>query len=534
MTWPARLRSWLRAAARRGDFERRMQQEMQTHLALREADLRRRGLTAADAYRQARAEFGSVEARKDDCRAAVGQRLLGELRADVSYTLRLLRRSPGFTVVALLSLALGIGATTAIFSLVDTVMLKPLPVRDPASLVFVDTTGGRSEGNSGPPYPLFELMRDSNQYLSGIAAFDMDLFKVTIDGATEQVRGQAASCSYFDVLGVRAAHGRLLTPADDMVYGQGGVNGAVAVISYRLWRERFGLDPSVLGRTMHLGRRPVTIVGVTPPEFVGLQPGLPVDLTVPMMIAGEQVKSKGTWWMSVVARIRDGASPEQARAELDALFGPYLTGVGMKRDNRFSGIALVPAAWGLNQLRVQFSEPLRILMAIVALVLLIGCANVANLLLARASARQPELAVRLAIGASRGRLMRQLLTEGTVLVILGAATGVALAAAGVSFLVGLLDGGATGLQLEPRFDLRVLAFTAAVAIVTVLLFSIAPALHATRVDAARPVDRASSLARPRLRLSQAQPPDLRAAAARVWQPVVKGDGLLQSVIERVR
>src|SRR5262249_11421577 len=174
------------------------------------------------------------------------------------------------------------------------------------------------------------------------------------------------SGNYFDVLGVRPAYGRLLTPADDSIFDQGGPDGAVAVISYNFWRQRFALDPAVLGRAIQVGTRWVTIVGVTPPEFFGLQTGAPIDLVVPLMLAGSQVKPKGSWWMSAVARIRPGATADQARAELEALYDPYLNAIGMKRGDYFSGIALVPADRGLNGLRRQFSEPLLIVMAIVA------------------------------------------------------------------------------------------------------------------------------------------------------------------------
>jgi putative ABC transport system permease protein len=420
---------------------------------------------------------------------------------DVSYALRLLRLSPAFAAVAVLSLALGIGANTAIFSLIDTILLKKLPVREPGSLVFIDNSGGKSGGSSGPPYPCFELLRDSNTTLLGIAAFDETRFKVTIDGGMpEEIFGQYASGSYFDVLGIPAVRGRVLAPADDAIIGEGGRDGAVGVISHALWTRRFASNPNVIGTTIQVGRRVVTIVGITPPEFFGLQVGSPVDLTIPMTLSDTNLRSRTLWFFSIVARVKDGIAVEQSRAELHTLWDGYMNGIGEPREKRnyFSGIQLVPAGRGLGRRRRDLTEPLLIVMGIVGVVLLIGCANVANLLLARAAGRQNELAVRLAMGATRTRLVRQLLTEGAVLVACGTALGLLVARAGSSYLVArLTEGSDNGLLVVP-FDLRLLGFTAGIGGLASLLFSVAPAISATRLGAAAPGARTAT-ATPQIR-----------------------------------
>ena len=250
----------------------------------------------------------------------------------------------------------------------------------------------------------------------------------------------------------------------------------------------------MLGKQVQVGTSWVTIVGVTEQGFHGLQVGSPIDVTIPMMLAGRSVRSRQLWWFSVVGRIKPDASVEQARADLERLWDDYMLEIGKPPDKRgyFSGIALVPAARGLKRLRRQLSEPLLIAMAIVGGVLLVGCANLANLLLARASARRGEMSVRLAIGAGRGRLMRQLITEGTVLASCGAIVGLLVGRWGISLLMGLVYGDGGYFQLDPEFDTRVLAFTAAVTLLTAMLFSLAPALHATRIDAAKPLARTAS------------------------------------------
>ena len=482
----ARLRRWMHSLRHRDALDRSMQDEMQLHIDLLEADLRRQGLAPAEAHRRARAAFGSVLAWRDDIRQALGWRLLDDLRADVTYACRLLRRSPVFAGVAVLSLALGIGANAAIFSLIDTVLLKSLPIQDPDTLFFIDNSGGKSGGNSGPPYPCFEILRDQNTTLAAIAAFRETRFKVTIDGHAEEMHGHYGSGNLFEALGLRPALGRLLTASDDATMGGG--DGAVAVISDGLWRRRFGARADAVGKTIVLGTRVVTIVGVTPPEYFGLQVGSPIDLTVPITLSENNLRARSLWWFSVIGRLKPGVAVEQSRAELHALWDRYMTDIGQPREKRtyFSGVELVPAARGQAALRRQWSEPLLIVMTIVGLVLLIGCANIANLLIARASARRHELAVRITVGASRARLIRQLLTEGAVLSAVGVVAGLLLARWGTAFIAGILARADGGPPLDPQLDLRLIGFTVAVGGAAALLFSIAPAIHTTRSNTVPP------------------------------------------------
>ena len=484
MSWASHFKHLYRRLRHPDGSEAELDEEVRSYFDVMVERRMSRGLTRKEAERAAKLEFDGPDRVKEKVREARAGAEIETTWRDFRYAYRALRKNPGFAVAAVLSLGLGLGANTAIFTLVNTVMLRSLPVKDAGRLFFVDSSGGKDRGNA-PPYPCYEQLRDSTHYFSAMAAFSGERFKVTIDGEPEQINGQYASGSYFDVLGVGAIVGRVMTPEDDSRSGAGGPQGAVAVISDGLWKRRFGGEPSVIGKSVEVGETRATIVGVTPPGFSGLDPGSPSDITIPITL-NPGVRSKGMWWFGAVGRLKDGASQEQARSELDAGFQTYMSENGMKGSQHFNGIALIPAAKGFDGLRQRFGKPLLIVMTIVGLVLLIGCANVANLLLARAGARRSEIALRLAIGASRSRLIRQLFTEGLLLSIIATGVGVLFARWGLAALVALFSGVRGRIVLEPRFGGTVVAFLSAAAVATTLLFSIAPALYTTRASAARP------------------------------------------------
>jgi predicted permease len=472
---------------RRKKFESDMDVELGFHIDAYIDDLVRSGIDRSEAERRARLEFGALEATKDECRQAWGLQWMDELRADLRLTFRTLRRNPGFAAVAILSLALGIGANTAIFGLMDAVMLRLLPVPDADRLMFVRIAG--TDGRDGPPYPYFELLRDRATSYEGIAAFAASNMEIVIDGGREQARGAWVSGNFYQTLGVAPVIGRTLAAYDDQTPGKGGRDGAVAVISRAFWQQRFGGDPAVVGRVVHMmfdTERTVTIVGVMPSEIMLPEPGRPVDIAVPITLADPaMLRDRVSLWMEIVARLKPGVSAEQARIESNTLFQAYMTGVRLPPDvhkRLYDHTELRPAAKGLGGLRTQFSQPLTAMMVLAGLVLLAACVNVANLMLARATARQKEFAVRLAIGAGCGRLIRQTLTEALVLVGSGAALGILLARQGEAALAGFFAEGQYKIVLDLSLNGHVLLFTLTVAVLSGLAFAVLPAVRASRFD----------------------------------------------------
>lgn len=377
----------LRSLFRRRAVEDELERELSLHLEQLTREQMEAGISEAEARPAARRAFGSPVLAKEQCRDARRVGWLEDLAKDLGYASRLLARSPAFTLTAVVSLALGIGANTAIFSLVDTVLLRLLPVEKPHELVFLNSAG--TEGPSGaPPYPCFERFRTETSSFAGMAAFASDETKVEVDGQVEQVFGQVASGSYFDVLGLRPAVGRLMNEDDERL------DPPVAVIGYGYWQRRFGGDANVLGKTLTEGGRVHTIVGVTPAEFWGLQPGRQVDVTLPITVARGMVANAGAWWLhGVVARLRPGAMLERASAEVDTIFQSFMKHQDGSREIRqkyFDHMELASASQGLDALRSRFSTPLYALTLVAGIVLLIACANLGSLLLARGAARAAD------------------------------------------------------------------------------------------------------------------------------------------------
>jgi len=504
MTLWSRLRFWLKAILRRSRLESEMDAELQFHLETYAEDLVRSGLTRQEARRRARLEFGGIEQTKEVCRDARGLNLLDSLLQDIRYALRMVRKNPGFTAVAVLTLALGIGANTAIFTVIDAVMLRALPVLHSEQLVAVGNPARVHSWGSGTPrtdvfsYPLYREVRDNNSVFSSVlASARLENLRITIESGAEGINGRLVTENYFQTLGVNALLGRTFAANEERIPG----GDPVLVISYGYWHRRFADDPAVIGRKVRLNNYPFTIIGVAPPGFFGEVVGDRPDVWAPMMMQPQLMPSRvflddaNIASLLLIGRLKPGVTIEQARANVNSVAEQALTvtlDAKLSSDDRDAirkmkfAVEVSPGSRGLSRLREEFATPLLLLLAMVVLVLLVACVNVANLMLARSAVRQREIAIRFAMGAGPGRIIRQLLTESLVLAWLGGVLGLLLAQWGSALLVSLVSAGrGTSSPLSLGVDWRVLGFTAAICLAAGMLFGLAPALRVLHVKLGR-------------------------------------------------
>ena len=469
--------------------KRPLRSEIDYHIDRVTHDHIARGVDPQEARRLALLEFGGASQIEEDLRDVHRPRWLADLRQDLTYAARTLRRSPGYLACAVLTLGLGIGANTAIFSLIDAVMLRPMPaVHEPDRMVQLSRVAGNC-ASCGVSYALFEFFRDHLGSLSGSLLEMPIVHSITVDGSEEELNGDEVSGQYYAVLGLAPAAGRLLGPADD------ASPTPVAVISYDYWQRRFARDPAAIGKTLLYVNTPLTIVGVEPEGFNGTEPWRTRAFIVPLsmtdVLGGGDGRWKTEWSLNnfgMMARLKPGVSIERANAEMAAVFAAWQNSKVSELPNQFSRgrflkerAAVLPAASGMNGLSQQFRKPLAILMGIVGLVLMLACANLSGLQLARAASRQREISVRRALGAGSGRLMRQFLAESLLLALLGGAVGTGLALWFSRALVTLMANG-DDLPLKVAADWRVLAFTSAVSLLACILAGLAPGLNARKTS----------------------------------------------------
>jgi predicted permease len=490
----------LRMLFRGNRFQNDLDEEIRLHVEMRVQANVNAGMNTVNARREAYLQFGNPTLLKEKSFMTWGWSWLESFVQDVSYGLRSMLRSPALTLVALLSLALGIGANTAIFSFLDAVMLRSLPVQQPEQLVLLGT-GAWSGSTDGwavtelYSYPMFQAMRQQNKVFTDVASImsHTDAGHGTVDhrGETEKIQSQLVSGNYFSMLGVPAFIGRTLNDADDSSEG----DHPVAVISYNWWQHNFNGDPEILKHTVTIGTTVFNIVGVAVPEFFGTKVGEAPDVWIPLSMSKQvppqwdAFKSKKDQTNYILARLKPGVTVQQAESNVNLIYNQTLRSfkgesLSAKEEAglKAAHIPLTPIANGLSSLRGQFSLPLQILMGVTALVLLIACANIANLLLARSTARVREFAVRQALGAKRSRLVRMLLTESLLLALLGGGAGVVLASLADRLLLRMLSGGADTVPLDVSLNPRLLAFTFAVTVATAVLFGVIPAFRATRLE----------------------------------------------------
>jgi predicted permease len=501
----AQPRSWVRAVVGRDRLEAEMDLELASHLEALTADLVRAGHAPEEARRRARIALGTALVHKEGMRASLGLRWWDELRADLRYGMRVLRKSPGFTAIAAISLALAIGANTTIFSLAKSVLYDRLGVPHAEQLRRLLWSGGQNSavhemwGEFGPgpdgamlasiySYPVYQQLRDHNDVMEGLLAYNEDSMNATMHGNARRVDAAMVSGNYFEVLGARPQLGRSILPADDRV-------GAtpVAVIGESVWERDYGRSAAVLGQTIIVNQTLFTIVGVSPRGFTGAKnvqssPDVFVPLSMQPSIDPKGDKASllndpDMWWLQVAGRVKPGVSDTQAQAELNALLAGAIRGtMAIKATDTIPRLTLEDGSRGLGFAASTFRKPVYVLMTLTGFVLLLACANIANLLLARGAQRQREMSVRLALGAGRGRVLRQLLTESLLLAGIGGAGGLLLGYLGRNAIPKLMADAWDQSSVNVSMDWGVFAFAAGITLLTGLVFGLAPAWMAARAE----------------------------------------------------
>jgi len=501
----AQPRSWIRALAHRGRIESEMEAELAHHLENLTADLIRSGQSPAEASRNARIALGSTLTTKEGMRASLGLRWWDELWADLRYGARILRKSPGFTAVAVTSLALAIGANTTIFSIARQLLYQQLSVPHPEQLRMLrwngdgheaihgmwgdfDSTPGSGTTGSVFPFPVYQQLRAHNQGLIDLLAFKEDSMNATIHGTARRVNAAMVTGNYFQVLEVPTQFGRALQASDDATPGSGNV----AVISDAVWLRDYGRSPAALGQIITLNQVAITVIGVAPRGFTGAKnvmesPDLYVPLSLQPVIDPKDksnlFNTSDLWWVNVVGRTNPGVSDRTAQTGLDVQFQAAVrASTQMVSGETMPRFDLADGSRGLHFSDRMFKKPIYVLVALTGLVILLACANLANLLLARGSQRRREMSVRLAIGAGRARILRQLLTESLLLAVLGGVSGLALSYLGRNILPSLLTNAWEHNYISTPFDWRIFAFTASVTLITGVLFGLAPAWMASHAE----------------------------------------------------
>ena len=500
MRWIYKLPLWLRSLFGKSRAEQELTDELRFHLEKLIEEKVGKGMTPEEARYAALRELGGVEQIKEECRDMRNLNFIENIVQDVRYGVRLLVKNPGFAVVAVLVLALGIGANTAVFSLLDQAILRSLPVKDPGRLVVISDAEYRSGWSTSDAsemvysYVHYKEVRDQIPLFDGVIARAHVPLSVTAAGASERAAGEVVSGNFFSVLGVGPELGRVLDPEDDRVPGA----SPVAVLSYGYWQSRFGGHPGIVGRKISLNAYPFTVVGVARRGFAGLLKGSNVDVFVPIAMKRELTTAwnglveRDIMWLNIFARLKPGFSREQTEAALQAPYRPILEAEVQSTKNpratfreRYmrQHISLHPAAEGINLLRQTWAKPLLVLAGLVGLVLLITCANVSGLMIAKGAGRQKEIAIRLALGARRGSIVRQLVVESLLLSLAGGVGGLAVGNACSRLLLYLLPQD-TAASFSSALDGRVLAFNLGVAVLAGLACGLLPASQATRVDPA--------------------------------------------------